>query len=514
MTFDMLLAGAWKSAAVLGVAFAAASILRRRSAALRHFLWTAAFAALLLLPLGRPAKTVRITAPAIDFSAIAGAAAPRTSAPIPWAAYFWMAGAALALARFLAGGARVAWLARHARPAEYARTALAALRPGARVRLLDSPAIPVPLTWGLLRPAILLPDQARRWPLDRLTAVLRHELAHIARGDLAAQYLAQAACCLYWFQPLVWLAARRQRRERELACDDAVLAAGIAPDEYATHLVELTRLLGARPAAAWNAPAMAGSPGLESRVRALFAARDRRPLRTRMALAVAAIIVAVGLPVASLHVYAQSSRGMLLGAVQDPSGGRIPNCVVSAKNLDGSNEETAACNAAGEYRFNAIPAGRYSIAVSAPGFARMTTQAVVTAGSAARLDANLEVGRINENVQVVAQRPSAAAQPANQTPQAIRIGGSVQMARLIHQAKPVYPAYLQQQGIEGTVIIHTIISKDGAVLNPVVANTDIDPAFAQAALDAVRQWAYSPSLLNGHPVEVITTISVDFKLAQ
>jgi TonB family protein len=517
ISFDMLLAGAWKSAALLGAAFAAAWILRRGSAALRHFLWTAAFAALLLLPLGsRTAGTVRIAAPAIAVSAMAVALpAPHASAPIPWASYLWMAGAALALARFLAGAARVAWLARHARPAGYAQRAMEGLRADSRVRVLDGPAVPVPLTWGILRPVILLPDGARHWPLDRLTAVLRHELAHIARGDLAAQYLAQACCCLYWFQPLVWLAARRHRRERELACDDAVLATGMAAHEYASHLVEVTRSLGARRARGLNAPAMAGSPHLESRVRALFAARDRRPLRARMALAIAGTILAVGLPVASLHVYAQTSRGALAGAVQDPSGGRVAKCVVTARNLDGTNEETAVSDAAGEYRFAAIPPGRYSLTFASPGFAKSTAQAVVTAGVAARLDANLELGNVTEKVTVVAQKPAAAAaQPATPAPQRVRVGGIVQATQLIYGAKPVYPPNLQQQGIEGTVIIRAIVSKEGGLLNPAVVNTDVDPAFAQAALDAVRQWRYKPTRLNGEPVEVATTISVDFKLGQ
>jgi TonB family protein len=409
----------------------------------------------------------------------------------------------------------VAWLVHSARRASYAQDILPGLRPGSRIRVLDSPAIPVPLTWGVLRPAILLPDQARDWPLDRLTAVLRHELAHISRGDLATRYLAQACCCLYWFEPLVWLAARRQRRECELACDDAVLATGMAAHEYASHLVEVTRSIGARQAHGLNAHAMAGSPDLESRVRGLFASRDRRPLRTRVALAVAGAILAVGLPVASLHVYAQASGGALSGAVQDPSGARVPNCVVTAKNLDGTNEETARADAKGEYHLANIPPGRYGLTFSSPGFARMTTQAMVTSGVAGRVDAILELENVMETVTVTAQKPAvAAAQPADSTAQRIRVGGNVQPAKLIYGPKPVYPANLQQQGIEGTVTIRATISKEGLVLDPVVLNTAVDAAFAQAALDAVRQWRYLASELNGEPVEIKTTVSVDFKLGQ
>jgi TonB family protein len=88
----------------------------------------------------------------------------------------------------------------------------------------------------------------------------------------------------------------------------------------------------------------------------------------------------------------------------------------------------------------------------------------------------------------------------------------VQPSRLLKQAKPVYPDELQQLGVQGTVTIKAVISKEGTVLNPVVVNTSIDPRLAKLALDAVSQWAYAPTLLNGQPVEVLTSIDIDFRL--
>src|ERR1017187_2927636 len=87
---------------------------------------------------------------------------------------------------------------------------------------------------------------AREWPVERLRAALLHELMHVRRRDLLAQTMAQAACCLYWFHPLVWVAARQLRRERERACDDAVLLGGIAAHDYAQHLIEMVRALGGK----------------------------------------------------------------------------------------------------------------------------------------------------------------------------------------------------------------------------------------------------------------------------
>ena len=74
------------------------------------------------------------------------------------------------------------------------------------------------------------------------------------------------------------------------------------------------------------------------------------------------------------------------------------------------------------------------------------------------------------------------------------------------------PGTLQAQGIEGTVLLEAIISKDGMPLSLIPKNTAVDPAFVTAAMDAVSQWRYQPTLLNGEPIEVLTTITVDFKL--
>jgi protein TonB len=94
------------------------------------------------------------------------------------------------------------------------------------------------------------------------------------------------------------------------------------------------------------------------------------------------------------------------------------------------------------------------------------------------------------------------------------VGGNVQPAKLLSKVDPTYPASLKQQGIAGTVMVRAIISKSGDPLNPVVINTTVHPGLAQAALDAVRQWRYQPTLLNGQPVEIVTNIDVTFELDQ
>lgn len=101
--------------------------------------------------------------------------------------------------------------------------------------------------------------------------------------------------------------------------------------------------------------------------------------------------------------------------------------------------------------------------------------------------------------------------PPKETPKRIRVGGQVQQARLISQPKPVYPPLARQARIQGTVRLQAIIAKDGAIVELQVVSGH--PLLVQAALEAVRQWRYQPTLLNGEPVEVVTTIDVVFTLS-
>jgi TonB family protein len=107
--------------------------------------------------------------------------------------------------------------------------------------------------------------------------------------------------------------------------------------------------------------------------------------------------------------------------------------------------------------------------------------------------------------------PPAAPPPATATTQQIRVGGNVQAANLIRKVDPVYPALAKQARIQGTVRFQVVIGTDGAVRS--VQLISGHPLLVDAAKDAVRQWVYRPVLLTGTPVEVITTIDVNFALS-
>jgi protein TonB len=94
----------------------------------------------------------------------------------------------------------------------------------------------------------------------------------------------------------------------------------------------------------------------------------------------------------------------------------------------------------------------------------------------------------------------------------IKVGGNVTAARIVNRTTPVYPPLARQTRISGTVRLHAIIAKDGTVQQLEVLSGH--PLLVQAALEAVRQWRYQPTLLNGEPVEVDTTVDVIFSLNQ
>jgi protein TonB len=111
---------------------------------------------------------------------------------------------------------------------------------------------------------------------------------------------------------------------------------------------------------------------------------------------------------------------------------------------------------------------------------------------------------------ISAPPPPPPPPPAEKPPERVRVGGAVQQANLIAQPKPVYPPLARQARIQGTVKLEAVISKDGTIENLTVVSGH--PLLIQAALDAVKQWRYKPTMLNGVPVEVVTTVDVNFTL--
>jgi TonB family protein len=511
---------------LLLAAWLVAAVLRKSSAALRHVVWTCAIGATLLYPpvhwwasqrvitrpipvLLEPARVV------VDSGRLAGTV--RTAAGSQGnilrfseiALAIWGLGSMLFAIRFIRGALQFQRLMKNAQRSD---------RPFP-VPVLISRRIPGPLVAGIFRPRIVLPENSAAWPSLRRRAVLGHELAHIRRRDPGILFVAQLATIAYWFHPLCWLAVARLRRESECACDNAVLRIGLRPSKYAEELLDLARLFNPQPAIP-----MATASHLESRVKSILDPLVKRSFpATRTWLVAAVITAALSAPLSVFSLRAQepagapagqtAGRGTITGTVTDPTGAVIPAVQVLVSNLEGGNTEITNADALGNFRFNDIPSGNYAVEVHAPGFAAFRQEVTLASGGTVTAPVRLKVGGLGEQITVVAAGSAKPRLPLTAPGSArIRVGGNVQAASLIQQVRPVYPAALQAAGTEGTVLMEAVISKDGAPISLKPQNTAVDPAFVSAAMDAVQQWRYRPTLLNGEPIEVLTTIRVDFKL--
>ena len=306
-----------KSFVIFAVAGVFAFCLRRRSAAMRGFIWSMAIVGCLIIPLlslvlpkweldilpETPVSRAPIQLSTESVSSIPITLTPPQpdpgtdqSAPFTtlhwtdWIAIVW-AGAGLFLLIRLIVGVGAVWHI-SARGSNFSRAA-EELRSNwsrrASVRL--SNRMTVPMVWGFLRPVILLPVDANHWQTERLRAVLLHELAHIKRWDWAMQAIAQITCAVYWFNPLVWFAARWRRIEAEQACDDQVLNAGYQSIDYAQHLLDTVRDVKTVGSVSRAAVAMARPSKIEARLQTVLAENlNRRPV-TKVAVGIGLLVL-------------------------------------------------------------------------------------------------------------------------------------------------------------------------------------------------------------------------------
>jgi beta-lactamase regulating signal transducer with metallopeptidase domain/tetratricopeptide (TPR) repeat protein len=253
--------------------------------------------------------------------------APKTPSSPTWWMFgtlaLWSVGTLLASARLALGAARVARIRRCASDevdeewtalSTELKVKLGLARP---VRLLFSDELAVPVTAGLRRPVVLLPEGARRWNDERRRVVLLHELAHVKRRDWMALLTGQAAAALYWFHPLAWSTRLQMQKDCERACDDLVLSAGTRASAYAAHLLSIIRSLRLSRQRTLPAVAMARRSYWDGRMRAILDPNVPRRVvsgrEARVAVgALIAVVVALAVvePWASRRAEAMSSGPM------------------------------------------------------------------------------------------------------------------------------------------------------------------------------------------------------------
>ncbi|HKR25730.1 MAG TPA: M56 family metallopeptidase, partial [Allosphingosinicella sp.] len=312
---------AWKSALIAGAALALAYILRSRAAADRALVLRIGVAMLLLLPL------IAVMLPVLPIEAWAAPEAvapvfylpgpevqlPQTSLaglqpapptiwddPTPLVLLAYLGGLLMVGGRLLAGLFMLRRWTRDARPVTCLDWLAAFERAGAggKVALLVSDTVPSPLSWGYVRPVILIDPDTLAEPQEA-DAILAHEMAHIARRDWVALMLTRIAAALFWFNPIVWLLEREIVQQAEEAAD-CEAARCVEPARYAQTLLSWAQVGGrALPA---NSIAPKGS-ALGRRVRAILDRRTReRPAGSALTRLAVMLCIAIAGPVAAMKL--------------------------------------------------------------------------------------------------------------------------------------------------------------------------------------------------------------------
>ena len=420
----------------------------------------------------------------------------------------WLVGAVASAGVLLVGLARLRWLRAassrvkdgpwHRLCADLARSCGL----GRGVDLLLGPRPGLVATWGWRRPVVMLPVSASEWPAERMHVVLLHELAHVRRGDWVLQMSAEALRCVWWFNPLAWMVRARLRRESEHAADDLVLARGVSPDICATHLVELAREVRKHRRTWLPAPAMARPSHLERRLSAMLSSHtNRRPMTRLDRFGSLSVLVLASIVVAGLQV------GPVSASRSAESTG---SAVEQEQPAEPSSERRAAIVAAVAAAVEAAAAFRSAestgSAVEQEQRAEPSSERLAElVGRAAALQEQLQT--VLAELQAVLGDSDRAAAGSTEP---IRVGSGVRPPTVVQRVPPAYPPEARTARVEGIVVLEATISTTGEVSDVEVLRSV--PLLDEAAVAAVRQWRYEPTLVDGVAVPVLMMVSVNFML--
>ena len=482
----------------------------------------------------------------------------------------WTIGSAMVAARHASRMAEARVIRRYARPLDVGREADAFTRAAAaqghpRVALRASALCASPCVIGTFRPVLLWPDGIS----DRLTdaqldAIMSHEIAHVRRRDNLAAAAQTIVEIFFWFHPLVWWIGTRLGDERERACDEDVLQSGAAPDVYADGILKVCECSMGMPAVA--TAGIAGS-SLTHRIEAIMTPRTPHSLgRIRQALlvATAASLAAIPVVAGAMNKPPQAATSVISGIVTDQMGGIMAGATVTVRSPAGVTRSSVT-DENGHYVVADVPMGRVELRVTHSGFRTHVQALSVLAGTRSPVNVQMRIGAVSEEVTVrspgvsaddpaeaaareaellvrVAQAPddvsahlalaalyyrqerfaegeaamTRAADLIGQRAASARSdyvvtlprGGAIKEPRKIRDVKPVYPAIARTARVSGVVILEARIAEDGTVRDVRVLRSV--PLLDVAAIGAVRQWLFTPTLLNGVPVEVVITATVNF----
>ena len=569
-----------------------------RSAGFGYAYWRVVLVAALVMPwfwragaravpvnVGEPMATTSTAMPLIELSATTTAWVESSASWSSFAPWILAAGTAIRLLWVAIGIARLRRLRGSGTPVADPMYDDVQQRLGTRAELRTVPGLAQPVTFGLWRPVVLLPDHFDASPDAIRRAAVTHELLHVQRRDWLAVMAEEAVRAVFWFHPAIWWMTSRIQQAREEFTDHlAVLATG-SRRAYMEALLAFADGPSLAPA-----PAFARRPHLFHRIVLLSkenAMSSRRIVISGAALA--ALLVAGGwyaseaFPVEQVaspfapagvgarpaqtpgmpneqinpitpenpiprRVFATPIRypaelaGIGYAAVTEmrvtlDASGAVASVTQGAVAIsDGqapSQNATAAMNIFVAAAADAIRQWRYAPPAQAPivfyvavtfkpGSETTVSQSetgrgVVARGGDARLATPAETARWSEvvresqaSLRVLAQETGDITATTAAAP--IRVGSGVPAPVQLRKVNPVYPPIALSARVQGVVILELTVDAQGFVTDARVLRSI--PLLDQAAIDAVRQWQYVPTLLNGVPVPIVMTATVQFTLPE
>jgi TonB family protein len=418
-----------------------------------------------------------------------------------------------------------------------------------------------PWTFGFFRPTVALPEGFDALVPAFQRSVICHELIHVKRRDMAVAFVQELAVTALWFHPWIWLLRARIRVAREQVVDSRVVAMLGNREEYVRCLVDISGH-DLAPHFSQAGAGMLRPRELRARVDAIFQEVHMSGMRVAAAaLAFIGVTIATGLiavaamplrasPIASAPTSNDPlplvvSRFLIAGGATAPiswtaaarpeaaQSQTVPNAPRKQINkaypeypqdalergIKGVVIVDITVNAAGDVTTAAVASGPQELRASA--FKTALGLKFTPASSTTAMKISVEYTLTGNSWGVRIWDSTADGSrtgpvvfssrgPENEMPAAARVGGAISPPKKIKDVPPMYPAEAQEARVQGVVILEARVDENGEVSHTHVLRSI--PLLDQAAVDAVKQWQYTPTLLNGVAIPVIMTVTVNFTL--
>jgi TonB family protein len=512
-------------------------LLGLRSPGVQYAFWRTVLVVCLALPFVQPWRpAVMVFVPAPSASPVVGAGAPPVAAPLAAAdlsAFDWiaaaqwllLAGVAVRLLWLAAGVLRLRALRRRSAGQESSAFADLQRAVGVRARILWSAEVHHPVTFGVLAPVVLLPAALKAVDLAAQHAVVAHELSHVKRRDWLWVLGEEIVRSVFWFHPAIWWLVSRIQLARETVVDELSILVTNARRTYLETLLAFADDAGLASSSAFSA-----RRHLFHRV--MLLSKEDGMSSTRVAIASSVLVLALGtgtwgamtaFPLHGPDVQSQTPpRDPLTPdahhrvAQQYWDKANKDTTLTAAQKLDVIAKGIAADDRALAMNPDYVPALTYKGL-----FLRM--RAALTEDAHEREVLLRQADELRDKVAALRgptmpppPPPAPGSEMTEEYKQAlarlnpIRIGGGIAPPAKVRDVKPVYPDEARASGVQGVVIIEALIDTDGSVADARILRSV--PMLNDAALTAVRQWKFRPTLLNGTPQSVVMTVTVNFTL--